>query len=162
MAAPLGQPGQAGFWGTVTNAATNQAITGSTTSTYQNQQLLNQYYSYAQTQVTPAIDKLTMCAPGWKYIRWMKPENDDAYAVVIPIMALTTTGASISYVLGEATPSSYPLTPFGTAQFLAVLSPDMVYDEAVWNEKARQAYYNYHANEVAQHLLKAQAGMKAV
>jgi len=151
---------QSGFWAQAGQLAnTTSTATAGTGLNWQMQNLQNQYYTYANTQVTPAIDKMHLCAPGWKYIRWIKRDGEDASALMVPIMALTTTGSNVNYVLGEATPNQTPMTPFGLAQFLAVLSPDLPYDEAEWHEKARKAYYEFHANEVAQRLLKSAAGV---
>lgn len=102
----------------------------------------------------PTINALQVLSPGWRYVRWYKPDDADAVAESIPIVALAHSNHSVAYVLGEAKPTLSTKTPHDVAHFLAVLAPGEPYDEQVWHEKARKAHYEFHSAEVAKRLLK--------
>jgi len=112
---------------------------------------------FAQQYYAPPIEKLVMCEPGWRYVRWRKYDTDtEASVEVVPIMALAVAGREVDYVLGDV---KARMIAGASTHFLAVLSPNVVYDAAYWDAKAKSTYYDYHANEVAQRLLKSAAGV---
>jgi len=144
----------------ITTGSTTNSLTNSLYNTISGPLGSSTTTGYAQQYYAPPIEKLVMCEPGWRYIRWRKRDEDEvACAEVLPILSLACTGQSISYILGEATPSTSPMTPYGIAHFLAVLTPNVEYDAVHWDAKAKAAWYDYRANEVAQRLLKSATGV---
>lgn len=108
---------------------------------------------YAQT---PRVEQLTTLEPGWVYIRWRKREDADAEAWRVPIIALAIRGNGVEYVLAGATISVQD-SALNTNAFLGILTPHQAYDPAEWDTKARAAYRDFHAAEVATALLRGLA-----
>jgi hypothetical protein len=124
---------------------------GSTTSTYP-------YYA-AQGTYPATIDRLEKLEPGWQYIRWRKPEDREAEAWAVPIMALAIRGGHLDYVLGEGSPTTQPEKLIATTPqaFLGIIDPKTPYVADEWHEKARAVWYEVHAADVAARLLKGLA-----
>lgn len=108
------------------------------------------------TRYTPHIDRLEKLEPGWFYVRWRKPDDKEAEAWAVPIIALAVISGRVEYQLAGATIQSQAddINPF---EFLGIVNPKETYDAAFWNEKAKVAYWNHRAQQVAQTLLRSAA-----
>lgn len=115
---------------------------------------------YGQARYMPHIDRLEKLEPGWFYVRWRKSDDCEAEAWAVPIIALAVIAGHVEYQLAGANVQAQ--SEVRPETFLGIVTPKETYDHAVWCEKARAAYYDFHAAEVAAKLLNsAAAGGKA-